>query len=78
MVWLRFLFQFSMKMERPSFNLLKDNSTLEKKRQKDYAKSNPMNFDFNMHAYYLIFYIYNTKNKTIMSYIPIKCYAMMR
>jgi hypothetical protein len=39
----------------------KDNATLEE-AAKDYAKSKPMNFDFNMRAYYLnFFYIYNTK-----------------
>jgi hypothetical protein len=42
---------------------------LWKKRQNDYAKSNPHEFDFNMHAYYLIFiYLQCNEIKSDMNY----------
>jgi hypothetical protein len=52
-----------MKMERPSFNPFVSQKTmlLEEKRQKIMQKSKPMNFDFNMRAYYLNFYIFTPK-----------------
>jgi hypothetical protein len=47
---------------------LRRKTLLWKKRQNDYAKSNPMNFRFLMHAYYLIFIFTMQRNKKRYEY----------